>query len=156
MYSIRLRPLLANLAVPMGVGLIASLFTVGQRDVYEALQRPALAPPGWVFPVVWTILYLLMGISAYRVWVSSSPERKKALRAYAVQLFFNALWPVIFFRFEAYFAAFLWLLGLLVAVVVMLRRFARVGPLAARLQIPYLLWLLFAGYLNLAVWLFNR
>ncbi len=96
-----------------------------------------------------------MGISAYRVWVSSSPERKKALRAYGVQLLINAVWPVIFFRCEAYFAAFLWLLGLLVAAAVMVRRFARVGPLAARLQIPYLLWLLFAAYLNLGVWLLN-
>ena len=156
MHLIRLRPLLVNLVIPMGVGLISSIFTVGGRDVYATLQRPALAPPGWIFPVVWTILYLLMGISAYRVWVSSSPERAKALWAYGVQLFLNAVWPVFFFHFEAYLAAFFWLLALLIAVVVMIKRFARVGPLAARLQIPYLLWLVFAGYLNLGVWLLNR
>lgn len=156
MHSIRLRPLLANLAVPLGVGVLSGALTAGARDVYAALQKPPLSPPGWLFPVVWTILYLLMGISAYRVWVSASPERRKALRVYAVQLLLNAVWPVVFFNLGAYPAAFFWLLLLLAAVAVMVRRFARVDAAAARLQIPYLLWLIFAGYLNLAVWLLSR
>lgn len=156
MHSIRLRPLLANMAIPLGVGLISGAFTAGARDVYAALQQPALAPPGWLFPVVWTILYLLMGISAYRVWVNTCPERQRALWIYGVQLLLNAVWPVIFFHLGAYLAAFVWLLLLLAAVIIMIRRFARVDRMAARLQIPYLLWLMFAGYLNLAVWLLNR
>ena len=123
---------------------------------YETLESPPLAPPGWLFPVVWTILYALMGISAARVWLSPpSRARNLGLNLFITQLVVNFFWSPIFFNLEAFGLAFFWLVLLWGLVLWMILAFRKVDPLAAKLQIPYLIWLSFAAYLNLGVWYLN-
>lgn len=123
----------------------------------ESVRQPPLSPPSWVFPVVWTILYALMGLGAARIRLSlPSPEGHKSINLFLIQLTVNFFWPLIFFNAQAFGFAFLWLLLLWGLVLAMILQFRRVDPLAAKLQIPYLIWLTFAAYLNLAVWYLNR
>ena len=155
--TIKLKPLLANLLIPLGVGGLSALLTSGSMDFYETIQKPPLSPPDTVFPIVWTILFLLMGVSAYLVWVERrSRYRLGALRVYGVQLAVNFIWPLLFFCARAFLVSLIWIVLLVVLIVVMVVRFHRVRPLAAWLQIPYLLWVGFATYLNFGVWLLNR
>ncbi len=151
------KPLLICLAVPLAVGGLSALLTGGGMDFYETVSKPPLSPPGWLFPVVWTALYLLMGYSSYLVWrETAAPGRRAALRVYAIQLAVNFVWPLLFFRARLFLFAFVWLLLLAALIVVMLRRFDRVSSRAASLQLPYLFWCLFAGYLNFGVYLLNQ
>ena len=123
----------------------------------ETVRQPKLSPPPALFPIVWTVLYLLMGISSYLVCSAPVPQpaRKQTLLPYALQLFFNFVWPLLFFRQQAVLPAFFWLVILWALVLWMILAFRKVNRTAAWLQVPYLLWLTFAGYLNLAVWLLN-
>lgn len=139
---------------PIAVGLLSSLFS-GNMELYATIQKPSFSPPGILFPIVWTILYILMGISSYLIYTSGHAERRSALRAYALQLFFNFFWSILFFGFSQYLAAFLWLLVLIVLIVIMIYRFYQISPPAAYLQLPYLLWCLFAACLNYAVYALN-
>ena len=130
---------------------------MGTMERYGMLRQPPLSPPGWVFPVVWTGLFALMGVSAWRIWHKTSGKRRtKALILYGIQLAVNFAWPILFFRLGAYGPAFFWLLLLLALVALMIARFREIDKIAALLQIPYLLWLVFAGYLNAGIWLLNR
>lgn len=150
------KALIVSILISVGVGAAAALFSGNSMDVYQNLVQPPLSPPGWLFPVVWTILYILMGISAYLIYVSDSPYKNPALKIYAAQLAVNFLWTIIFFNLEMYLFAFLWLLLLLVLIILMIRSFAKISKTAAYLQLPYLLWVIFAGYLNLGIYLLNR
>lgn len=150
------KALIISILIPLTVGGLSALLTRNNMDVYGALDQPPLAPPGWVFPVVWTILYTLMGISSYLIYTSDSLYKKSALKAYAAQLIVNFLWTIIFFNLQAYFFAFLWLILLLVLIVLMIAGFSRINKTAAYLQIPYLLWVMFAGYLNFGIYMLNR
>ena len=145
------------IAIPLLVGGLASFLTRGGMDVFMQLNQPPLSPPGWVFGVVWTILYILMGVSSYLVIQSGAEEEvvNKALSVYVYQLIVNFLWPTFFFNFGWYLFSFLWLVLLWVLVLIMIIRFYNISKLAGILQIPYLIWLTFAGYLNLGVWLLN-
>lgn len=139
------------------VGGVAGLFTSMGMDAYDSVQKPALTPPDIVFPIVWTILYALMGISVARIWLSPpTKERNHGLIIFAVQLFFNFFWSLIFFNLQAYGFAFLWILILWALIIGMIYIFNKTDRLAALLQIPYLIWVTFAAYLNLMVWLLNR
>lgn len=121
------------------------------------IQKPPLSPPGWVFPVVWGTLFVLMGIGAARIWLSPpSGDRSRGINLFIAQLVINFFWSLIFFNLQAFGFAFLWLLLLLGLVLWMTRTFRKTDPPSAKLQIPYLLWLLFAAYLNLGVWWLNR
>lgn len=143
-------------AIPLAVGGLAALLSGGMGS-YKVLNQPPLSPPGWVFPVVWTVLYLLMGEASYRV-LTSGGERiqiKNALTAYGVQLFLNFLWPLIFFGQQLYLTAFVVLIALWIAIFVTMRLFSKLNETAGDLLIPYLLWVTFAGYLNLGVFLLN-
>lgn len=143
--------------IPLAVGALAGFITMGGMDSYNTLNKPALSPPGWVFPVVWTILYTLMGISSYIVYnAQKSMSRAQGLKTYALQLAVNFIWPIIFFNAQNYFLAFIVLIVLWLLVLRMILLFKNVSPLAAYLQLPYLAWLTFAAYLNLAVLLLNR
>ena len=122
---------------------------------YTALNKPAFSPPGYIFPIVWTILYILMGISSYIVYSSNSPNKAKALLIYGIQLFFNFCWSILFFGFNLYLLAFIWLIALIFIIIIMIREFYAVTPLAAYLQIPYLIWCIFAAYLNLFLFIMN-
>ncbi len=157
MKRIQWKPLLICLAIPLAVGGLAALLTGNSMDSYEGLQKPPLSPPPAVFPIVWVALYLLMGISSYLVWSADAPqpERMRALRPYALQLIFNFVWPLLFFRLGAYLPAFAWLLALTALVAAMVLAFRKLRPAAAWLQLPYLAWSAFAGYLNFGVWLLN-
>ena len=139
-------------------GLLAALLTRGNMELYtQGILQPPLAPPAWVFPVVWTVLYALMGIGAARVDLAeTSTEQGKALRLFLVQLAVNFLWSIIFFNLRAFGAAFLWLVLLWVLIILMIRAFYQVDKTAALLQIPYPLWVTFAGYLSFMVWYLNR
>ena len=150
------KKLIITLAIPLAVGGLGALLG-GGMDSYQTLNQPPLSPPGWVFPIVWSILYLLMGYASYRVLVSGADpaEIRKALRLYGIQLFLNFLWPILFFGFGMYFAAFLLLLVLWVFIYLTMYRFGTIDDTAENLLIPYLLWVTFAGYLNLGVALLN-
>lgn len=149
--------LIKCIAIPLLVGIVASLISGGGMATFGRLNQPPLSPPGWLFPIVWTILYTLMGISSYLVLTSegSKKEIRKALTIYAYQLVVNFLWPTFFFNFGWYLFSFFWLVLLWVLVLLMIIRFYQLSKVAAYLMIPYLLWLTFAGYLNLAIWWLN-
>lgn len=138
-------------------GVLSSLFAGDISAVYQTLEKPPLSPPDWVFPIVWIILYALMGISAYLVYRSDAePVRvKSALRVYWLQLVVNFSWSIVFFRFQAFWAAFVVLAILIILVITMLVKFAKIRPAAALVNVPYLLWLLFAAYLNVTTALLN-
>ena len=146
------KPLLVSVAISLGVGILAAVFTPVAGEMYAALPRAPLAPPGWLFPVVWTILYVLMGIAAYLIWrLPPGEEKISALLYYGSQLVVHVIWPVIFFRFGAYVTAFFWLLLLWYLVFSTYRKFAELNGTAGSLFIPYLVWLTFAAYLNLYI-----
>lgn len=155
-YLVKLKPLILSIAIPLAVGFIASMITKDAMGTFNAVTKPPLAPPAIVFPIVWTILYILMGISAYLVYSSDSPYKWDALRAYGLQLAVNFFWSIIFFNFRAYLLAFIWLVLLWILIAVMISSFKKVDKLPAYLQIPYLAWVTFAGYLNLSIYLLNR
>ena len=152
--KINWRCLIFNLALPLAVGALAGFLTRDSMDIYKNLEQPPLSPPSWLFPVAWTILYVLMGLAAYIVF-QEKPLNKTALTLYFVQLTVNFFWPLIFFNMQAYLFAFavlviLWLLVLLTTIL-----FFKTNRTAGWLMLPYLLWLTFAGYLNLGVWYLN-
>lgn len=148
----------AAILLTEGVGALSGWLAQGGAELYATMiEKPPLSPPGWVFPVVWAILYALLGIGVARVWMApASREKTLALQVFAVQLVFNFFWSLIFFRLQAYGVAFLWLLVLWALILWMILAFHRVDRLGSKLQIPYLAWVTFAGYLNLGVWLLNR
>lgn len=138
-------------------GLSGWLTREGTKAYSQTIVQPPLSPPGWVFPVVWTILFALMGVGAAKVFLSPASEyRSRGLNLFIAQLVVNFFWSPIFFNLKAYGLAFFWLLLLWGLVLWMILTFRKVDPPAAKLQIPYLLWLTFAAYLNLGVWYRNQ
>lgn len=156
MHQIKWKPLIVCLLIPLAVGGLSALLTMGSMEIYGALKQPPLSPPGFLFPIVWSILFILMGISSYLVYVSDSKNKTKALIIYAVQLVFNFFWTIIFFNMQSYLFAFIWLVILWILIIAMIISFWKISKPAALLQIPYLLWVTFAGYLNLGVYLLNK
>ena len=140
------------------VGALSGWLTREGTGLYRmAIERPPLSPPGIVFPIVWTILFALMGIGAARIYSSpASGERTRSLQLFFAQLFFNFFWSIIFFNFQAFGFAFLWIIALWVLIRMMILSFRKIDPISAWLQVPYLLWVTFAAYLNFGVWLLNR
>ena len=123
-------------------------------ETFQSLNKPALSPPGWLFPVVWTVLYILMGIASYLVLTSGQPNRA-ALTVYGIQLVFNFFWSIIFFNLESYLFAFIWLVFLWILIFTNMILFYRISKPAGYLLLPYLLWVTFAGYLNFCIYLLN-
>ena len=137
-------------------GLSGWLTRDGMKLYAAAIEKPPLSPPGIVFPIVWTILFALMGMGAARIYLSpASGERTKALGIYLVQLVFNFFWSIIFFNFQNFGFALIWLIALWVMILWMLLTFRRIDPPAGWMQLPYLLWVTFAAYLNFGVWRLN-
>ena len=146
--------MIISLLIPVAVGSISALISrIPGR--YAGMQQPPFSPPAIVFPIVWTALYILMGISAYMISRSEDARKSRALSVYALQLFFNFFWSILFFRFSWYLPAFFWLAAMIVLILIMIFRFFQIKPLAAYLQIPYLFWCLFAAYLNFGVYWLN-
>lgn len=151
------KALMICLAVPLAVGGLSTLLTREGMERFKTAAKPPLTPPDWLFPVVWTVLFILMGLASYLVWKSGGSRRnvRTALSIYGAQLAFNFCWSIIFFDLEMYLFAFFWLValwGLILAVTVL---FHQHSPAAAYLMVPYLLWVAFAGYLNMGVYLLN-
>lgn len=143
------------IALPLAVGVLSALLTRNGMQAFSELNKPRLSPPGWLFPVVWTILYILMGIASYLV-ITDRKATTADLNVYILQLVFNFFWSIIFFGLELYLFAFIWLVILWILVLITTVRFYRVSETAGLLMVPYLLWVTFAGYLNLSVYLLNR
>ncbi len=143
-------PYLVFIGASLLVGGAAGLLSMEGIQAYMASPKPALVPPAWVFPVVWTTLYVLMGISAALVYRTPPVGGKKELFPFYLQLFLNFFWPLLFFEFGLEIAAFVLILCLLATVIWMCVAFFTVRPVAGWLQLPYVLWLCFAAYLNLA------
>ena len=139
-------------------GAAAGFVSREGSELYQlSVQKPALSPPGWLFPVVWALLYLLMAISVSSVSLATEGRvRSRALRLYLMQLAVNCLWPILFFNLQAFGAAFLWLVLLFALIVWMTLQFWEIDRTAGWLLLPYLLWVSFAGYLNCGVWMLNR
>lgn len=137
------------------VGSFFSIFTMNNMDTYKELAKP-IAVPAVVFPIVWSILYLLMSISCYVISESDDKKKSSALIIYGIQLVVNSLWSLIFFGFGAYLFSFIWILLLIVLVIAMMVSFYKISKKSALLQIPYLLWLIFAAYLNIMIYVLNR
>ncbi len=152
---IKLKPLLVNLLIPLAVGGLSALLTMSSMETFAKLKQPPLSPPGWLFPVVWTVLFLLMGIAAYLVWMRDSTGRNGALLLYGLQLIFNFAWTLIFFNGQKYGFALLWLLALWALILLTTLRFFRESKAAGCLMVPYLAWVTFAAYLNAGVWYLN-
>ena len=139
------------------VGALSGFLTREGTKLYSAsIVKPPLSPPAIVFPVAWALLYALMAIGAARVYLTKlTAARSRSLRIYLIQLAFNFLWSIIFFNLQAFGMAFVWLAALWALILMMLLAFRGVDRRASALQYPYLLWVLFAGYLNLGVWMLN-
>ena len=155
--SVRTKTLIKNLAIPLLVGALAGFLT--KNDVKEFMataKQPFFAPPGWLFPVVWTILYALMGFAAYIIENTSSARKGRALTIYYIQLFFNFVWSVIFFSSGNYLFAFIWIILLLIFVIATILEFKMIKSRAAYFLIPYLIWISFAAVLNFSVYLLNK
>ena len=150
--KVNYKTLAISILIPRLIGGLSALLTMGSMKDFEALRQPPLSPPAGLFPVVWTILYVLMGVASYVVVKAAVPAETKrmALKSYFLQLFFNFMWSIIFFSFGAYEIAFAWLIALLSLIVLTAVRFFGINRLAGLLMLPYILWVLFAGYLNLA------
>ena len=146
-----------SIAVPLAVGGFAAFFSRENIGMFNLIEKPPLSPPSWLFPIVWTILYILMGISSYIVFTSDQEKGtiKIALKIYAIQLLFNFLWPILFFNFELYFFSFFWLIALLALIILTTKLFYKISKLAAYFMLPYILWVFFAGYLNLGIAILN-
>lgn len=155
MKKIDWKALIISLLISFGVAGLSAFLTMKNMDIYKQLVQPPLAPPGFLFPIVWTILFALMGISAYMVYKSGGEKVGSALAVYGLQLVFNFFWTIIFFNVRNYLFAFIWLIALLILIATMIIKFYDINKTAGLLQIPYFLWVMFAGYLNLAIYLLN-
>ena len=152
MKKIDIKKLLFYIIITVVIGSIPSLF-IKISEIYKTLNKPPLSPPGFLFPIVWTILFILMGISIYRVVMTDNKNDAKLI--YFIQLIVNALWTPIFFGLNEYFLAFLWILMLILLVLTMLILFSKIDKISVYLNIPYLIWLLFASYLTFGVFILN-
>ncbi len=152
----KIKVYLVSILIPLAVGGLAAFLTRNNMMLYGEITKPPLAPPAILFPIVWTILYVLMGIGCARVYLSEqSTDRSSALLVYALQLFFNFFWSIIFFNARAFLAAFVWIVALWLLIISMIRKFLKVDRIAGLINIPYLLWVTFAAYLNLAIYILN-
>lgn len=151
------KSLLVSLAIPLAVGGISAFATRKSMKEFAHLRQPPLSPPMWVFPVVWTILFLMMGLASYLVYTSGGRrgEKRSALWVYGIQLAVNFVWPILFFNLSWWLLAFFWLILLWLMILGMTVQFYRLRPGAGILLIPYLAWVAFAGYLNFGIYLLN-
>ncbi len=155
--KIKWKNLLVSIAIPLAVGGLSAFFTRDAMMDFETLIKPPFSPPGWLFPIVWTVLYILMGISSYIIYQSDGNEiiKRSALSAYALQLFLNFFWSIIFFNMKNYLFAFIWLILLILTIVATMLRFKRISDTAFYLLVPYLIWCIFALYLNFGIYILN-
>lgn len=155
--KIKWKQLIICIAVPLAVGGLSALLTQDSMDTFKSLNKPPLSPPGWLFPVVWSVLFVLMGIASYLVLESGEPRKtiRTSLAVYGAQLIVNFFWSIFFFNLGAYLFSFFWLALLWLMIWTTIILFCKSSKPAGYLLIPYILWVTFAGYLNFAVYLLN-
>lgn len=157
--KLKVLPLIVSIGIPLILGGSITLFIPNTQHIYNQLIKPVFAPPPIVFPIAWTILYVLMGIAAYKVYALKYEgiDSSSAIFVYGIQLLLNFLWSFIFFGFRLYGLAFLELIVLFLFVILTIARFyKKAGAKVAALLIPYLIWLLYAGVLNFFIWMLNE
>ena len=147
--------------IPLGGGLVISLLTMDTMKKFGAFNQPPLAPPAWLFPIAWTVLYILMGLASYFIWLRARGDRKLAkcgkiaLVLYGVQLVFNFVWTPLFFSLSWYWFAFGWLLIMWVLILVLMIKSFKISRAAFFMFLPYILWCTFAAYLNCGIAILN-
>lgn len=152
---IKLKNLLISILIPLAVGGLSSFIVRGSFSLFSQVNKPPISPPSILFPIVWTILYILMGIASYIVYENSKNKKNNGLTFYAIQLIFNFVWPILFFNYNLYLVSFIWLFILWILILITTIKFYNVNKIAGYLMIPYLVWVFFAGYLNLGIYLLN-
>ncbi len=155
--KIKWKKLILSIAIPLAVGGLSGLISSDGIAMFSYINKPKISPPGWLFPIVWTILYIIMGLASYIVAMSNANElsTKNALKVYVLQLVFNFFWSILFFNFNLFFFSFLWLIILWLLIFITTILFYSISMPAAYLMVPYLLWVTFAGYLNFSIALLN-
>lgn len=150
--------LLLIIIIIEGLGFISGFLSMTNMSTYKNLIKPTFSPPGWVFPIVWGILYLLMAIAFYRVILKgkSGSNIGKAKKYYFIQLALNLIWSIIFFRFKLYGLAFVDILLMVIFILLTIFQFYKIDKISAYLLVPYVLWVSFAGVLNFYIWMFNE
>ena len=156
--KIDFKKLIFSLLPPVVAGGLSALITRGDMDLYDKIKKPPLAPPGIVFPIVWSVLYILMGVSFYLVWKENADynDKKRAFIFYFISLFLNFIWSPVFFSFKQFLPAFIILVLMFICVAVYTTLYYNIKKAAGLLQIPYIIWLIIAAYLNLSIILLNR
>ena len=149
------KPYIFSILLALTVGGLSALAIANNMNVYDKINAPPLSPPGWLFPVVWTILFILMGISSAIIFTSKSKQKDDALFIYAVSLVLNFSWSIFFFNILSFIVSFIILVALWLSIIITIIKYYKINKLAAWLQLPYLLWVTFAGYLNFAIILLN-
>ena len=154
----KLKPILISVAIALAVGGLSALLTKDNMNIYGEINTPSFAPPGWLFPIVWTILFTLMGIGSGIVYKKKDlfpAISEKGLIIYGISLIFNFLWSIIFFNMRAFLFSFIWLLVLIVLVIIYSYLFYKIDKKAGLIQIPYIIWIIFAAVLNYAIFMLN-
>ena len=155
----KVKPYIISVLISLATGGLSAFLTRNNMDLYSEVATPPLSPPSILFPIVWTVLYILMGISAaiiYNTKTDSPDEKARALFVYAVSLFVNFCWSIFFFNMRMFLFSFIWLIILWVLILKTILGYSKINRVAAYLQIPYLVWVTFAGYLNFGIWFLNR
>lgn len=150
--------LILALAVPLATGAISAWLTSESMAEYSTMPKPPLSPPAWLFPIAWTVLYILMGVASYFVLISDVDGKTKrmALAIYCIQLLFNFCWSLIFFNLDMPMFAFIWLVIMFIEILVCTSEFYMIDRWAGYLMIPYIIWMVFAGYLNIGSYIVRR
>ncbi len=153
----KIKPYIIGILIPLAVGFFSAFLTRDSMDVYSSIIKPPLAPPAILFPIVWTALYILMGVGSAIIYTSDADasDKNQALVLYILQLIVNFFWSLLFFNKRAFLLSFIWLVLLWLLIIAMILSFRKVSKTAAWLQLPYLLWVSFAGYLDLAIYFLN-
>lgn len=155
MINIKWKSLIINIAIPLAIGGLSSLLTMNSMEKYKSLNIPPLSPPGWLFPIVWTILFILMGIASYIIYESTSKYKTSALIAYSVQLLLNLSWSIVFFNSNMYWTSVAIIIALIIMIIITTIFFRLIDKRASLLLMPYIIWVLFATYLDISIALLN-
>ena len=151
----KVKPYIFSILLSLAVGGLSALVTAGNMNIYDKINTPPLSPPGWLFPVVWTVLFILMGVSSASVFKSRSTKKDDALFVYGISLVLNFAWSIFFFNMQSFLLSFVILVALWLSILLTIIRYYKIDKISAWLQLPYLIWVTFAGYLNFAIILLN-
>lgn len=149
------KQLIFSIVIALAIGGLSAFLTKDSMEIYHSINRPTLTPPGYLFPIVWSILYIMMGTSSYLIHQSDHRLKETALIIYYFQLLVNFSWPIVFFNYQNYLLALAILFVLVILIIILIKLTYQINHLSSYLLIPYLLWLLFALYLNFWIFIHN-